>query len=121
AVPDASDGGDASPAGKQCVTFANTIAPFVYEGDDGGYALDAGSVTLTLASGKAARLSHVFTAPKVYARTLVDVHLGASFDSGSWGGAGSDYMNLLQHFHGATRDNSSSSRLDITMAQNVIE
>lgn len=117
------DAGDATlvDAGPpQCVTFANTIAPFAYEGDAGGYTLGAQGVTLSMGSGKDARLHRTFDAGKPYTRSIVDVHLGAT-TSGSWGANGSDYMTLLSEFYGATRVRETSTRLDLTLAQDTTE
>lgn len=117
----ADTGGGGGDAGStQCVTFANTIAPFTYEGEAGGHTVGPTGVSLAIAPAKAARIFHTFSAPKVYARTRVDAHIGMSFTN-SWGPSENDYMTLLQLFHGPTRVLEISSRLDVTMAQNVIE
>jgi hypothetical protein len=118
---DANTGVDAATSTKQCVTFANSIAPFTYDGDDGGYTLGPNGVALSIAPGKSARVFHTFEAPKLYAHTVVDVHVGLQWLSGSWGTNSNDYASLLQNYYGATRDMATSSRLEIAMAHNVID
>jgi hypothetical protein len=112
---------DAAPLPSECVSFKNNIAPFTYDGDSGGYTLNTQGVTLTIASGKSARLFHTFDAKKIFTRSLVDAHVGIAWDSGAFGGDGNDYMTLFQQFHGSARDSSLASRIDVTLAQSTME